>query len=410
MRKPPLRAVAAGAIFLIAFIGFELGVTLTEDTPGQGRSILVNAYFALSLFVIGGIDIGTPSEGPLFGIAALWFAYFAAPLLAISTLLDALMRVFSNDRWKLRRLKNHIVITGHGELVRASLRGIRRRDQHNQVVVVSREGFSPTEAEQLRRSFGALTWQGDLADDFTCDLVRIKRAHRLLLLGDESLRNYETVKLILDRNPNMAGRIVMQSERLRFMRAMASTPAARAVTIFNPYQVAAETLVNTIIQPRLEAADRPVGVVIAGFGRFGQSVLECLQALPSNSIETIALIEKDAERRVLVTREQVAISKAFELKVLQGDIAHPGVWQTLADSWSIGMSDTIYVLATSREEDNLRTALWLRNHNQDSLVVSRLEKTSAFAAEVAEHNDFTALSLHQLVEDSISMNRLNPGD
>lgn len=406
MRKPSLRAIAAIAIFLIALIGFQSGVTLTEDAPGQGRSFLINAYYALSLFVIGGIDIGTPEDGPLLAIAALWFVYFAAPLLAISTLLEAFLRVFSNDRWKLRMLKNHIVIAGHGELVRTYLRGLRRRDQHNPVVVVSREGFSPIESEQLRRSFGAITWQGDLADDFTCDSLRIKHAHRLLLLGEESLRNYETVTLVLKRNPELAGKIVMQSERLRFMRAMASTPAAQAVRVFNPYQVAADSLVNSIIRPWLEQTSNPVGVVIAGFGRFGQSVLERLQELPSSSIATIALIEQDAERRVLVTREQITISKAFELKVLQGDISHPGVWQTLEDSWDIAMGDTVYVLATSREEDNLRTALWLRHHNQHSLVISRLEKTSAFASEVGRQNNVHALSLYQLVEDSISTSPL----
>lgn len=402
MRKPSLRAVAAVAIFLIAFIGFQLGVTLTEDGAGQHRSLLMNAYYALSLFVIGGIDIGTPQSGPVLAVSALWFAYFAAPLLAISTLLEAFLRVFTNDRWKLRMLKDHIIIAGQGELVRTYIRGLRRRDQNNPVVVLSREGISPMEAEQLRLSFGALTWRGDLADDFTADTLRIKRAHRILLLGEESLRNYETVTLILDRNPELADKIIMRSERLRFMRAMASTPAAQAVRVFNPYQVAADTLVKSIIHPWLEKASNPVGVVIAGFGRFGQSVLERLQELPAGSIATIALIEREAERRVMVTREQITISNAFDLKVLPGDIAHPGVWKTLEESWDIAKSDTVYMLATSREEDNLRTALWLRHHNQHSLVVARLEETSAFASAVAEQNGLHALSLYQLVEDAIS--------
>ncbi|MFK7828836.1 MAG: NAD-binding protein [Congregibacter sp.] len=402
MRKIPLRTMAAVAIFALALAGFQAGVTLTGDEISESRSMLVNAYFALSLFVIGGIDIGTPDNGPKLAILVLWFAYFAAPLLAISTLLEAFLRVFSNDRWKLRRLKDHIVIAGKGELVKAYLRVLRSNDKKRKVVVVSIEGFSYTEAEQLQRSFSAITWQGDLTDDFTCDQLRIDRACRLLLFGEESLRTYETAKVILDRKPELAGKIIMQSERLRFMRAMATSPVAGAVTVFNPYQIAAETLVKTIIQPHLSASPGAKGVVIAGFGRFGQSILESLQALDSHCISTIALIEKDAERRVMVTREQIAISKDFELEVLEGDIAHPGVWERLGVRWSIDMGDTVYVLATSREEDNLRTALWLRHHNADSLIIARLGTSSAFADELALDNNISALSLHQLVEESIT--------
>jgi hypothetical protein len=287
-------------------------------------------------------------------------------------------------------------------MVAAYLRALRRTDTNRRVVVVAREGFDYYASENLRRSFDAITWQGDLAYDFTCEQLRIDRACRLLLLGSESLRNYETVKLVLNRQPELAGKVIMRSDRLRFKRAMSSTTVARSVTVFNPFQMAADKLVSSIIQPHLSKSTNPKGVVIAGFGRFGQSILESLQKLESHQISTIALIEQDAERRVMVTREQVAISSDFELMVLQGDISNPGVWQALQDGWSIAMDDTVYVLATNREEDNLRTALWLRNHNSQSLVIARLEKLSAFAEEVALDHDFTALSLDQLVEESIT--------
>jgi hypothetical protein len=87
---------------------------------------------------------------------------------------------------------------------------------------------------------------------------------------------------------------------------------------------------------------------------------------------------------------------------LQGDISNPGVWKSLGESWKVSMGNTVYVLATSREEDNLRTALWLRHHNADSLIIARLETSSAFADELAFDNNITALSLDQLVEESIT--------
>lgn len=403
MRPIPVRAVAAAGIFATAVIGFEAGVVLSVD-GGMQRSLLVNAYYALSLFVIGGIDIGTPLTGPAWAKALLWFAYFAAPILAVSTLLDLFLRLFTQNRWRLRLLRDHVIIEGDDELTRSYLRHLRELEPRRPAVVVCGNGFSDTAREQLQRGYDALAWEGELIDDFTFDQLRAHRAAKILLFSDHSLRNFETVKSMLDRRPELAGRVVMHSDRLRFMRSMSSTRVARAVTVFNGYQHAAENLVKTIAVPHVQRCSSQVGVVIAGFGRFGQSILESLQTALPEQIRAVAVIEHDAERRVMVTQEQFSISTDFELKVLQGDISHPGVWQNLHEFWDITQRKTLFMLATNREEDNLRTALWLRRQNSDALIIARLGRSSSFADEVAEDHDIIALGLHQLIERSIPEN------
>ena len=54
---------AALALFLFAFGGFLFGVSLTERPAVTQAGLLTKAYYSLGLFVVGGLDIGTPTGG-----------------------------------------------------------------------------------------------------------------------------------------------------------------------------------------------------------------------------------------------------------------------------------------------------------------------------------------------------------
>jgi hypothetical protein len=41
-------------------------VSLSECPDVQSADILTKAYYSLGLFVMGGLDLGTPIDGPLF--------------------------------------------------------------------------------------------------------------------------------------------------------------------------------------------------------------------------------------------------------------------------------------------------------------------------------------------------------
>ena len=91
-RKFPWRSAAALFFFLSAMVGFYLGVAVSERPDVTTAGLLTRAYYSLSLFVVGGVDLGTPTGGPLAGRVLLWLSYFGAPVLAASTLIEALLR------------------------------------------------------------------------------------------------------------------------------------------------------------------------------------------------------------------------------------------------------------------------------------------------------------------------------
>lgn len=400
-RRFPLRTSGALFFFVAAYVAFELGVTVSERPELADGGFLSKAYYSLSLFVVGGLDLGTPVGGSAFGRALLWLSYFGAPILAASTLIEALWRAIAPRQWQFRRLNDHIVVVGSGELTFSYLRVLRHREPRVPVVVVCNSPQDPSLVEEFKHSFNALFMVGDITHEYCLEQIRVTRARKLLLLDDNSLRSYEAASILLRMKPDVGPRVVIHCGNLRFMRAMADTRVARQCETFNTYHLAAAGLVRShMIHHFRETRSRDV-VIIAGFGRFGQTILEELQRRAIDELATVLIIDKDAQRRVLVADEQMAFSGNYRREIQEGDISHPDVWRRVSDAVEITGDNTVFVLGTGREEDNLRTALWLRRKYPLAMVIARSSKQSLFASEVGTDHDIVSISINELVEDNI---------
>jgi Trk K+ transport system NAD-binding subunit len=399
----PWRSAGALFFFFGALIGFASGVSVTERPEVASANLLTQAYYSLSLFVVGGVDLGTPYGGPLFGRVLVWVSYFGAPILAASTLIGALLRAMSPQSWKLRRLKNHVVIVGAGELSLSYLRVLREHNPEVSVVVVSRLEPEPSIVDEFQQGLGAIHVVGDITHEFFLRQLHVEQAQKILLLSDNSLRSYEAASILINMVPGIGYRIIIHCVRLRFMRAMQNTRVAQSCETFNTYHLAASGLVrNRMLQHFQETQGKDV-VIIAGFGRFGQTILEELQRNAIEELATVAIIEQDAHRRVLVAEEQMAFSQGYRREVYEGDISHPEVWQRLQAEIDLeqGGQNVVFVLGTGHEEDNLRTALWIRRKYPQAMVIARSSKESLFANEVACEHNFISISINQLVEENI---------
>ena len=205
----------------------------------------------------------------------------------------------------------------------------------------------------------------------------------------------------LCRHPELDGKITLHCPKLRVMRAMSATETMCSINSFNIYQLAARYLVEKEIEPVLDAGPAKTVIVLAGFGRFGQSILERLQELALDRIESVAVLADDAERRLLVTKEQVSLSADLKIYSLQGDISHPQVWSDLNAVAPIESTKALYIMATNRGEDNLRTALWLRKQNEKAVVVARTDDALSFAQEVGVHDRIAVVSVDELAGSAL---------
>ncbi len=377
-----------------------MGVAVTERPDIVGSGWLARAYYSLSLFVVGGIDRGTPTGGPPLGRALLWLSYFGAPILAASTLIEALLQAIAPRNWRLRRLRDHIVLSGTGDLSRAYLRVLREVDPEVTVIIVG-----PVDeigaAEDFRADVGAEFVVGDLAHVPCQKKLQVAAARKILLFDEHSLRNYETASKLIRHAPGLEQKIIIHCANLRFLRSMENTRIARSCQVFNRYHMAASVLVRDHLLPRFDASDAADIVVIAGFGRFGQTIAQELQRSASSRIDTVAIIELDAHRKVLVADEQLAFEYSYRRELFEGDIAYPEVWEQLTGQIPVGGENSVFVLGTGREEENLRTALWLRRKHPEAMIIARSSQPSSYAAEVGEEHGIVSLSINQLVGENI---------
>ncbi len=390
----------AGVVFISGFLGFFLGVEVS-DYPGMAEtSTPAKAYYAMGLFVLGGMDLGTPVGGPHHAQALAWFAYFGAPLLAASALIETLVHVMQPGSWRLRRIKDHIVIAGDGDLVISVLNRIRAQDKKRPIIIMVSEA-EPTRLEELR-AYGRVrivVVEGD--QRYLIGKLRLGKAYKIFLLSDTDMYNFEAASIILERNPQISGKIIYHVARLRLLRVLQDSDVVRHCTTFNSFHMAAEHLAQVKLLKQFNATQYKDTIVLAGFGRFGQSILEQLELHARGSFSRVAIIDMEAERRALIADEQTSAEKDYTRYTIEGDIAHPEVWQQLFEEVVVAGEDPVFILGTGNDEQNLRAAVWLRQQYPRALIISRSLRPSTFAKRICREHDIVSVNLTELMEQAI---------
>ncbi len=394
------RWYAAATLFLMALAGFVSGVSLTERPGVSDAGWLTQAYYSLGLFVVGGLDLGVPVGGPLFGRVLLWLAYFGAPLLMASAVIEAVFRVIAPHRWRMSRLRDHVVIVGSGELTNSYLRVLRRVDVLRPVVVVDSH-IDAVREQELVETFGVTVVVGDITHEFLLKQLRMRRARRVMLLGDDDFQTFEAASRIIKMYPRMAERLILHCHNLRFMRSLQDTELVRSCTTFNAYNFAATSLVRDELVAHFKKTTARDVVVLAGFGRFGQTVLEEMSHLASGEVATVAIIDTDAERRLLVVDEQARLQGSFDRLVFQGNIAHPDVWRELRQSVDLAQGEPVIILGTGSAAENLRTGLWIKRNWPNCLVFTRTHDASELTRLVGAERGLHSISITELVENNL---------
>jgi hypothetical protein len=376
-----------------------MGVSLSERPSIEEAGFLTKAYYSLGLFVVGGLDLGTPQDGPFIGRVLLWIAYFGAPILAASTLIEALISVLSPHRWRLHKIKNHIVIVGSGELTITFLKALRVKSPHIPVIVIDNQ-ISKLREHELRAQFTVKVVVGDVTHSYFIDRLNLNKVNKMFMLGEDNFQSYEAANKILKKFPNLKNNIIIHCNSIRFMRSMSGSHVAKNCNNFNSYQLAATGLTKQyLISHFLKTKPKDV-VVLAGFGLFGQTILEELSLFAKKEIDTIAIIDKDAQRRVLVVDEQLKLTKFFKREILEGDVSHPRIWDDLSKKIDLTHSEPIIILGTGSAEENLRAAIWLKEKYPNALIISRSHQPSKFAEEVGQQHGIYNVSITQLVKEN----------
>jgi hypothetical protein len=280
------------------------------------------------------------------------------------------------------------------------IRRLRELQPRLPVVVVA----DPSEkamAEFLRDEFHVQLVEGDITSEALLHRLRLGQGARVLLLTDDDFTNLDAASLILQRIPSARGHVIVHVGDLRFMRSMATTGLAQHCQVFNGHQIAAIHLVDEHLLGHFQRTESIDQVVLAGFGRFGQTVLEELQRGAGGDFDRVVIVDLDATQRAAVFDEQVGFIPSYQRVVVDGDIKDPGVWKQVDAALDPERADPVFVVGSGQDRANLRIAMTLRARFPESLVIGRSERPWAFAEAFSKEAGIQTLSVAQLVAESM---------
>jgi hypothetical protein len=392
--------------FVLGVCGFLSGVGVSERELAD-IDALSKVYYSLGLFLFGGLDLGTPVGGPAWGRGILWAAYFLAPAITASAVIDAALRVLAPER-RLKRMRDHVIVAGAGQLTVLYLQRLRQADLRSSVVVV----VPPTAAAaatDLQEAHGVRVVVGDVASPALLRRLGLPYARRVLLLTDDDFTNLDAATQILAEVPRLGPDVVVHVSDLRFLHSMAATRLARRCQIFNGHQIAASHLVQTRVLDHFRRTNPRDLVILAGFGRFGETVLEELQRGAAGCFDHVVIIDVDAQQRTLVFDEEVGFRGDYQRDVVAGDLRDPGLWRRLAAEIDLADKEPVFVLGSGVDRTNLRTAMWLARKYPRAFVLARSEARWTFAEEVSREAGIHTFSVAELVTQSMPMEWFESG-
>jgi len=391
------RALVLTLVFSAGLASFMGGATVSDRPHASDNGLVTQVYYTIGLFVLGGMDLGVPNGGPAWAQALLWFCYFAAPAITAGAVVEGAMRLVDPNAWSLRKLEGHIVIAGTGELSTVYLKRLRAEGVQLPVVVVELKADHPN-LDLFVDAFGARVIVGNISSEALLSTLKLDLAERILLLTGDDFTNLNAASTIIHKYPQLGSKVLLHVSDLAFMRAVARTRVGRECVVFNTHQLAAAHLVRTDILKHFQRTEHYDTVVLAGFGRFGQTVLDELQKTMSGEFDRVIIVDLTAKRHVMTFESEVGFASGFTHVVVNGDLRDPEVWQELLSSAG---TTPLILLSSSDDGANLHTALWVTAKLPMAHVIARSFAHSAFADEVAQEQGFTSFSVADLVSESI---------
>jgi Trk K+ transport system NAD-binding subunit len=277
---------------------------------------------------------------------------------------------------------------------------LRTEQPRRTIVVVERNPSHPAITE-LREVHRAIVIVGDVTNDAVLGQLRMGRARRALFLTGDDFVNLDAAAKVLRMAPALAGRIVAHVSDLGFMRQTAESSVARGCEIFNGHESAAIVLVREHLLARFRSTPRRDFVVLAGFGRFGQTVLHQLQERARGSFGNVLIIDEAATRKARAFRERPGFDDDYEHSVVQGDMLDPDVWRGVGEAARELGCDPVVVLGSGDDGTNLHAAFLARKELPKAYLIVRTFRASPFTEQVAEETNMEAFDLAGLLQDGM---------
>src|SRR5690606_34485625 len=137
---------------------------------------------------------------------------------------------------------------------------------------------------------------------------------------------------------------------------------------FNSLESAAVDLVKQRLLERFLATEYNDLVILAGFGRFGQTVLDQLQMHAAGCFNTVVIIDLEAQLNARTFAEHPGFADGYEQRIIEGQLRRPRVWQEVDAIVRAEVGAPTIIVGTGDDGLNLQVALDLIRRYPDAHV------------------------------------------
>jgi hypothetical protein len=401
-----LRLAAAGAVVILTLGAFAAGVGTVGIPDMDTESLAGWLYFTAGLFVFGGLDLGTPVGGPAAARTALWIAYFLAPAVTTSVIVEAVLMMVRPEMIARRRLRQHVILIGSSNEAQAYADAIHSIDPERLVVRLDhRSKQAPHFSEGLlKRSL--LYLQGDARLPETLDIAGLEKAYRVIFFTDDDLVNLEGAWSTLARRPELpVAAHVTDLALLRPVNRLVRNQRHKAESkpvplVFSTYRIGALHLYEQYLHPYFESTGYRDVVVIAGFGHYSQTILELLCAMAADELDHILVVDPDAARLLRQLRSDVDTGEV-NISTVDGELDDPGTWLQITDQLTRQDITPLFLLNSADEGVNFKAAMQLRDQALASKVFVSCFHHSAFAESLSTELSVEIVATEELLSDAL---------
>lgn len=387
-------------VLLASWISF-LNTNMLSD---QGISLYFRSlYYAITLFIVGALDIGFPYGGPKAALVTLWICYFLAPLLTISIVYQVIQEKFFSRLFP--PLKGHTVICGLGRNGKLIYHLVKEYSpKRHKIVLIEKDANNPF-SEVLAKD--RATWW--IRNDFTrlpvLNKARVHSASRVFLTTNLDLANLNAMVEILDiEEKSEAFKLYCHLGDLNLHKNFGATifkeKKFASVILFNGYQsVTRQLYENWIVEKGLLNSSGNIFVIL-GFGRFGHMLYSHLIADNKRTsrdeifiatIKTKSTFDLEILHYKWSGKKQKEICKVHNPEFV--DMNSPALWDKLS---KLDKSSTkqIFIFACSDNDiQNLNLAISMKLNGPE-----RLKKATIFCRMYMH----TAQEINEILERRIT--------
>lgn len=384
------------AVFVFATMAFEAGVG-ADARPGIPEAgFLTHLYYSLGLFVLGGMDLGMPTGGPPTARALLWVSYFLGPLVTTTAVAEGVLRVMRPESVRRARLRHHIVLIGLDRVGMRYLDAVREVDPERWVLAVDTDlNHRSALADRLDRR--TLFAHRDVTEPRQRPFLRLEHADGVIVASGDDLVNLEVAWELASAYPTLPICALVGDIGLR--RGSESVRRTGSPTLFNMHRMVAAHLYRTGLQAHFQNTQGLDTVVIAGFGRFGQTIAEYLHHEAFPELSQIVVVDLHAQAHAARFTLQTGADCLAPDDVLDGDMTDPTTWKRVDAALRQPKQSPVRILCAEHDDLNLQTAMLLRRQQATGRIFVRVFHDGPYVRAMAERYDFEVLAVdHTLAE------------